>query len=141
MFLITCTVHVHVHEIWDGNNINDININILSFISSTTSDDPQLSDKEDDIGTPTQYPWQLLPGDPHYNENLRTEFYYEESPSTTLCMVILDLLSDAKACAGFILHCCHNVSMQLVADDSGRVNEEIDHYFTIKYVWRFRVLV
>ena len=110
---------------------------IIFLLVSSSSDDPQASDREDDdcVTSPylsSQYPWQLLPGDPHYNENLRTEFFYEESPSTTLCMAILDLMSDAKTCANFILHCCHNVSMQLVPDDSGRVNEEIDHYFTIK---------
>lgn len=71
-------------------------------------------------------------GDPHYNENLRTEFYYDETPNTTLCLAIIDLMSDANVSAGFILHCCHNVSMQLVPDNDGRVNEEIDHYFTIR---------
>lgn len=81
----------------------------------------------------SQFPWQLLPGDAHYNQNLRTEFYYNDTPSTPLCLAIIDLMVDLKMAAGFILHCCHNVSIQLVPDELGMVNEEIDHYFTIRY--------
>lgn len=83
-------------------------------------------------GPSSQCPWRLFPQDPLFNQNLRTEFYYDESPSTPLCLAIVDLIADQKSAAGFILHCCHNVSIQLVPDHQGRVNEEIDHYFTIR---------
>lgn len=105
---------------------------------SGSSEEHLLSDQEDSPAAPiyygpsSQYPWRLLPQDALFNQNLRTEFYYDESPSTPLCLAIVDLIADQKSAANFILHCCHNVSIQLVPDHQGRVNEEIDHYFTIR---------
>ena len=75
--------------------------------------------------------WQLISKDSLFNQNLRKEFFYESSPSISLCLSIVDLITNARIGAKFLLHCCHSVSMQLVPDDHGRVNEEIDHYFTI----------
>lgn len=96
-----------------------------------------IDDDNGDINTRAYYssssqcPWSLISNDSLFNQNLRREFFYESSPSISLCLSIIDLISDTQIGARFLLHCCHSVSMQLVPDDHGRVNEEIDHYFTI----------
>ena len=110
---------------------------LLSLCSGST--DEEVFDQDDENGdmgrgyytNPSQHPWSLIPNDSLFNQNLRREFFYESSPSISLCLSIIDLISNTQIGARFLLHCCHTVSMQLVPDDHGRVNEEIDHYFTI----------
>ena len=128
--------------------------------SSGSSEEPVTSQDDVDLssafpGLSAQFQWILMPRyslwkrsryactisydrrfslsfrDQLYNQNQRTEFFYEQSPSTHLCLAIVDLISDTRVGAGFILHCVHEVSQQLVPDSQGKVNEEIDHYFTI----------
>ena len=109
----------------------------LLFHSSGSTDEDGL-DMEDGaeggrglFGSPSQYPWHLIPKDTLFNQDLRREFFYDSSPSTSLCLSITDLISDKRIRAKFLLHCCHSVSLHLVPDDHGRVNEELDSYFTI----------
>lgn len=75
--------------------------------------------------------YTLLPGDPMFNQNVRKEFCYERAPNTALFLSLVDLLVDKQVAAGFILDCCHTVSMQLVPNAQGLVNEEVDHHFVI----------
>lgn len=59
------------------------------------------------------------------------EFYYEESPSSALCLTLVDLLASRRLAAALLLDRCHVVSLQLVADTHGRVNQEVDRFFVI----------
>ena len=45
----------------------------------------------------------------------------------------MELHSDRKQCAEFILDCASSVSLQLMPNDSGQLNEEIDKQFVIGY--------
>ena len=45
----------------------------------------------------------------------------------------MELHSNKKQCAEFILDCAHSVSLQLMPNDSGQLNEEIDKQFVIGY--------
>ncbi len=76
--------------------------------------------------------YKLIPADLMYNQKIRSEFYYERTPNTALCLSLADLLVDKRQAAGMILDCCHSVSAQLVPDSQGRVNEEVDHHFVIE---------
>ena len=122
-------------------------VNIFYLFSGSSDDIPsvELDDDTDlaklypGLGLSSQFPWRLISQDAHFNQNLRQEFYYDVSPSTPLCLAIVDLIQDIRLGAGFILHCCHNVSIQLVPDDHGKVNEEIDHYFTIRYKLKWSI--
>ena len=46
----------------------------------------------------------------------------------------MELHSDRKQCAEFIFDCASSVSLQLMPNDSGQLNEEIDKQFVIGYV-------
>lgn len=85
---------------------------------------------------PVPYPnqnYKLIPNDLSHNLSVRSEFYYERTPNTALCLSLADLLEKKREAAGVILDCCHTVSAQLIPDSQGRVNEEIDHHFVIRY--------
>ena len=75
---------------------------------------------------------RLEPSDKMANENLRSEFYYERTPNTALCLSLADMLMDKELVARLILDCCHAVSAKLVPDSQGCVNAELDHHFVIK---------
>jgi len=77
---------------------------------------------------------KLVPGDYMANENHRTEFYYERTPNTALCLSLADMLADKELGARLVLDCCHAVSAKLVPDSHGCVNAELDHHFVIKCV-------
>lgn len=49
----------------------------------------------------------------------------------------MELHSDRKQSAEFILDCASTVSLQLMPNDSGQLNEEIDKQFVIGYVKQF----
>jgi len=66
-----------------------------------------------------------------FNANVRKEFYYEKAPSTTLFLSMVDLVTDKKLAAEFILDRCHALSLQLVPNAQGMVNKEVDHHFVI----------
>ena len=42
--------------------------------------------------------------------------------------------------AGYLLDCCHSVSLHLVPDTLGRVNREVDHYFVIRWDLSLRIV-
>ena len=60
--------------------------------------------------------------------------WYLQSPDCPLCISLMELHSNKKQCAEFILDCAHSVSLQLMPNDSGQLNEEIDKQFVIGYV-------
>ena len=84
---------------------------------------------------------RLVPGDKMANENLRTEFYYERTPNTALCLSLADMLASKELGAQLVLDCCHTVSAKLVPDSQGCVNAELDHHFVIKYVCREKLKI
>ena len=65
---------------------------------------------------------------------LNKEYRILQSPDCPLCISLLELHSDRKQCAEFILDCASSVSLQLMPNDSGQLNEEIDKQFVIGYV-------
>lgn len=93
----------------------------------------EYSGGEDNLG-PQSSPirnYTLIPKDPMFNQNVRKEFYYERAPNTALFLSLVDMITDKRVAASFILDCCHSVSAQLVPDSQGLVNEEVDHHFVI----------
>lgn len=76
--------------------------------------------------------WKLIPSDPHFNQTVRKNFYYERTPNTTLFLSLLDLIDNKKLAAAFILDCCRTVSMQLMPNST--YSDEIDHNFVIELV-------
>lgn len=68
------------------------------------------------------------------NSLLREEFFYEQAPSASLCVSILDLHSDAKACGRLILDLCNSLSQKLVPVAPGVKNEELDHNLVISMI-------
>lgn len=57
-----------------------------------------------------------------------------QAPSASLCVSILDLHSDAKACGMLILDLCNSLSQKLVPVAPGVKNEELDHNLLIRSV-------
>lgn len=57
-----------------------------------------------------------------------------QAPSASLCVSILDLHSDTRACGGLILDLCNSLSQKLVPVAPGVRNEELDHNLVIRYV-------
>jgi len=54
-----------------------------------------------------------------------------QSPDCPLFISLLELHSDRKQCADFILDRAHVVSLQLMPNDRGQLNEEIDKQFVV----------
>ncbi|CAI8002630.1 Zinc finger FYVE domain-containing protein 26, partial [Geodia barretti] len=75
--------------------------------------------------------WKLLPNDNAYNNNIRSEFGYEESPNWALCLTLVDLLLSRGMAAACLLDRCQSVSLQLVSDSRDNINREVDQYFVI----------
>ncbi len=75
--------------------------------------------------------WRLLPNDSLYNQNIRKSFYYERTPSTALCLALVDLMNNLRVEAAYLLDCCHTVSTQLIPDSQGYINVEVDQNFVI----------
>uniref|UniRef100_I3KUA6 Zinc finger FYVE domain-containing protein 26 n=1 Tax=Oreochromis niloticus TaxID=8128 RepID=I3KUA6_ORENI len=61
----------------------------------------------------------LLSTNPAQNQNLRSEFYYEQAPSAYLCVAILSLHSDQTACGHQLISHCRSLSRKLT-------NPEVD---------------
>lgn len=57
-----------------------------------------------------------------------------QAPSASLCVSILDLHSDTRACGRLILDLCNSLSQKLVPVAPGVRNEELDHNLVIRYV-------
>jgi len=72
--------------------------------------------------------------DEENNSLLRDEFFYEQAPSASLCVSILDLHSDVKACGMLILDLCNSLSQKLVSVAPGVRNEELDHNLLISMI-------
>ncbi|XP_077991490.1 zinc finger FYVE domain-containing protein 26-like [Glandiceps talaboti] len=77
--------------------------------------------------------WKLLTDD-IYNATIRDEFYYEQAPSTSLCLSILDLHSNPLTCAQQILVLCRDVSGYLKPIKPGVPNPEVDSNLVISMI-------
>ena len=55
-----------------------------------------------------------------------------QAPSASLCVSILDLHSDTRACGRLILDLCNSLSQKLVPVAPGVRNEELDHNLVIR---------
>eukprot|EP00794_Sanderia_malayensis_P003215 gene3215-3692_t len=56
--------------------------------------------------------WQLTT-DPDKNEEIRNDFYFDQAPSASLCINIIDLYSDAQRSGGMLLKFCNDLSKHL----------------------------
>ncbi|XP_057337905.1 uncharacterized protein LOC130675979 [Microplitis mediator] len=77
--------------------------------------------------------WRLSLQEAH-NRTLREEFCFEYAPNIPLCLAILNLHSDHKTYATFLLDRCDEMKKLLYPDKRGRVNPEIDHSLIIKMI-------
>ncbi|XP_069118425.1 uncharacterized protein [Argopecten irradians] len=101
--------------------------------SSTNNLGDISSIKEDSIGEDTSYmeqleiQWQLKAGDDSHNCIVREDFCYEQAPSTSLCMSILDLHSNTRASGQLVLQLCDDLSKHLKSIAPGLPNPEVDY--------------
>nr|XP_054759360.1 zinc finger FYVE domain-containing protein 26-like [Lytechinus pictus] len=65
--------------------------------------------------------------DEEYCSMVREDFYYEQAPSTSLCLSILELHSDPGACGHLILLMCQRLSEYLRPVRPGEPNTEVDY--------------
>ncbi|XP_048586399.1 zinc finger FYVE domain-containing protein 26-like isoform X2 [Nematostella vectensis] len=98
-----------------------------SFTGSSYAHEQEAEDETPEI----QWKLQL---DPAANAAVREQFYYEQAPSSSLCMAILDLYSDNSACGRLILELCNTLSQILVPLLPGVRNEELDHNLIISMI-------
>ncbi|KAL4238418.1 hypothetical protein ACF0H5_003126 [Mactra antiquata] len=70
--------------------------------------------------------WKLHTDD-HYNVNLREDFFFEQAPSTSLCISILNLHGNNRECGKLILHLCDDLSKFLKPLAPGIPNPEVDY--------------
>lgn len=77
--------------------------------------------------------WRLTHDETH-NRTLREEFCFEYAPNISLCLAILNLHSDHKAYANFLLDRCDEMKKLLSPDINGRINPEIDHSIIINII-------
>ncbi|XP_033125838.1 zinc finger FYVE domain-containing protein 26-like isoform X2 [Anneissia japonica] len=71
-----------------------------------------------------------------YNTTVRDEFCYDQAPSTSLCISILDLHSDPSECGSLILDLCRGMSENLRPLKPGVPNPEIDYNLLISMITR-----
>ncbi|OWF55424.1 Zinc finger FYVE domain-containing protein 26 [Mizuhopecten yessoensis] len=101
--------------------------------SSTNNLGDIASIKEDSVGEDTSYmeqlelQWQLKAGDDSHNSVVRDDFCFEQAPSTSLCMSILDLHSNTKASGQLVLQLCDDLSKHLKSIAPGLPNPEVDY--------------
>jgi zinc finger FYVE domain-containing protein 26 len=103
--------------------------------------DTYQEDQEPDSHIPLSFPpssalahqqqWQLIPKDPTANQKTRTNFYYEQSPSTELFLSIVEFHSSPGSCAYFIMDRVDKLSLRIISDSSGQLHKEIDYGFVI----------
>ena len=62
----------------------------------------------------------------------RNDFSYENTPSSDLCLTLVDLIVSHAVAAEFLLDCCHSLSLQLVSHSQSQLSREVDHYFIIR---------
>ncbi|XP_039182796.1 zinc finger FYVE domain-containing protein 26 isoform X2 [Crotalus tigris] len=105
--------------------------------STTTSHDSEISNEEDQnqevvssdnecpdysavvqIPKPTEFEWQLSLMEED-NKMVRSEFFYEQAPSASLCIAIFKLHSDSIACGQQLIDYCCKLSRSLA-------NPEVD---------------
>ncbi|KOC64689.1 Zinc finger FYVE domain-containing protein 26 [Habropoda laboriosa] len=77
--------------------------------------------------------WRLTTDEKH-NETIREEFSFEYAPNISLCLAILNLHSEHKTYASFLLDCCDDMKRLLQPVSGGKVNPEIDHTVIIKMI-------
>ncbi|EDV28816.1 uncharacterized protein TRIADDRAFT_52065 [Trichoplax adhaerens] len=68
------------------------------------------------------------------NEIVREDFYYDQSPSTALCIAILDILTDYQKCGKHLLQLVDDLSKYLIVATPNYLYEEIDRSVVISYL-------
>ncbi|XP_071963696.1 zinc finger FYVE domain-containing protein 26-like [Antedon mediterranea] len=75
-----------------------------------------------------------LKHDSVYNKTVRDEFCYDQAPSTSLCISILDLHTDPSECGVLVLELCQSLSENLRPLKPGVPNPEIDYNLLISMI-------
>lgn len=83
------------------------------------------------VGLCAEYQYMLVLDD-EQNEATREEFYYDQAPSTSLCLAVLELLSDQRHSAHVILNLVDDSSKLLQPLARGVKNPEVDYHFIIR---------
>lgn len=91
---------------------------------STIQEERPLSLSE--VVTHTQAAWKLKTDD-DYNADLRQDFFFEQAPSTSLCISILNLHGNPRECGQLILRLCDDLSNLLKPIAPGVPNPEVDY--------------
>ncbi|XP_034940006.1 uncharacterized protein Sptz [Chelonus insularis] len=86
------------------------------------------------ISTNESFEYWKLTNDYTHNKILREEFCFEYAPNISLCLAILNLHSDHKITASFLLDQCEIMKDLLTPDKNGRVNSEVDHELIIQMI-------
>ncbi|CAF1082231.1 unnamed protein product, partial [Didymodactylos carnosus] len=74
-----------------------------------------------------------LTGNLHDDQNLREDFTYDQSPSISLCLSIIELHSDQYEIGKLLLKLCEELSNQLSSTTNGR-NQEIDYGLVLNMI-------
>ncbi|XP_057314867.1 zinc finger FYVE domain-containing protein 26-like [Hydractinia symbiolongicarpus] len=97
--------------------------------SKQLSSSPQCSTRIINMDTPSPLPigldepeW-ILSTDSHINVAVREEFAFEQAPSASLCLGVVDLYSNQRAAGGLLLKFCNNLSQYLQLHNKG---DEVD---------------
>ena len=110
-----------------------------------TADKQSLLQYEDDdqvgldaIGA-TEDGWRLSRGQNQaemlHNELIREDFFYEQAPSLTLALALIELHSDSRDCGVALLATCEHLMSFITSTTDGRPNPEIDYPLLIKQVF------
>ncbi|XP_076098495.1 uncharacterized protein LOC143068375 isoform X2 [Mytilus galloprovincialis] len=75
----------------------------------------------------TEMLWKLETDEDEANEFTREDFYFEQAPSTSLCLSILGLHGDTKLSGKLMLEMCDDLSKHLKQLAPGIPNPEVDY--------------
>ncbi|XP_052767439.1 zinc finger FYVE domain-containing protein 26-like isoform X2 [Mya arenaria] len=95
-------------------------------VASTAIKEQAGSTNLADIVNHSHSAWKLQT-DTEFNANLREDFYFEQAPSTSLCISILNLHGNGRECGRLILGLCDDLSKFLKPIAPGVPNPEVDY--------------
>ncbi|XP_014667165.1 PREDICTED: zinc finger FYVE domain-containing protein 26-like isoform X2 [Priapulus caudatus] len=75
--------------------------------------------------------WRMSSTSEEENESIRAQFYYEQAPSSNLCISVLDLHSNLAVGASYLLKLCDDLSKLLLPIEPGLHNPELDYNLII----------
>ncbi|CAF0745436.1 unnamed protein product [Didymodactylos carnosus] len=105
--------------------------NTSSLLTKQNSNKLFLSKNKKDINN-EELKYQLTQN-LHDNKILREEFRYDQSPSISLCLSIIELHSDQYEIGKLLLKLCEELSDQLSSTTNGR-NQEIDYGLVLNII-------